>query len=204
MTILSVTRGGVSGPFVDPKLSAIDAPVCWLPKTGAAILSATAVRARVSGYADLALPELSCLRHIVERGRGGGQRLLLHTTDGSIALDLHGDRITDAAVNVTFHVSGLVAAPRAGALLGKLPRLVARVPREVNWGVYCLFLRDGLIALDGSRVGATYLDIAEVIFGRARAAAAWAGPSRSMKDRLARARGKAETLVEGKYRHLIA
>ena len=197
-------RGGVSGPFVDPRLSAFDAPVCWLPEAGAAILTATAVHAQVSRDADLALPELSCLRHIVGRGRGAGQRLLLHTSDLSIALDLHGDRIIDAPVNVTFHVTGLGEAPRAGALLGKLPRAIATGPREADLSARRLFLRDGLIALDGQRAGATYFDIAEVIFGRARAAEAWAGPSRAMKDRLVRARTKAEKMAVGGYLHLIA
>lgn len=197
-------RGGVSGPFVDPRHSALDAPVCWLPETGAAILSATAVHAQVIRDADLALPELLCLRHIVNRGHRAGQRLLFHTTDVSIALDLHGDRITDAPVNVTFHVTGLGEAPRAGALLGELPRVIATESREADLSARRLFLRDGLIALDGQRAGATYFDIAEVIFGRARAAAAWAGPSRAMKDRLVRARTKAEKMAVGGYLHLIA
>ena len=191
-------RSGVCGPFVDPKLSALDAPVCWLPETGAAILSATAERAPVNSDADLALTKLSCLRHIVDRGRVAGQRLLLHTTDVSVALDLQGDRITDEPVNVTFQVSGLAAAPRVGALLTKLPQLLSSKTRKNIFTLQRSILRDGLIALDGRQAGATYRDMAEVIFGPDRTTAAWGGPGRNIKDRMARALAKAEAMTAGR------
>ena len=197
-------RVGVCGPFVDPRLSALDAPVCWTTETGAAILSATAAHAPFNSDADLALAELRCLRHIVDRGTRHGQRLLLHTTDVSIAFDLQGDRITDSPVNVTFQVSGLAAAPRTAKLLTKLTKMLSSKPRKNNVTVQRTLLRDGLIALDGRQSGATYRDMAEVIFGQDRTTAAWGGPSRNIKDRLARALTKAEALIAGGYSQLIA
>ena len=144
------------------------------------------------------------LRHIVDCGRRTGQRLLLHTTDVSFALDLQGDSIVDAPVNAIFQVNGLAAAPRAGELLRKLSQLLSSKPRRNIFTVQRSILRDGLIALDGRQAGATYRDMAEVIFGPERTTAAWAGPSRSIKDRLARALTKAEALTAGGYSQLIA
>jgi hypothetical protein len=197
-------RVGGCGPFVDPRLSALDAPVCWRPDTGVAILSAKATHTPINGHADLTLSKLSCLQHIVDRGRQTRQRLLLHTTDLSIAIDLRGDSITEAPVNVTFQVDGLAAAPRFGELLTKLPQLLSSKLRRTVSTVQRLLLRDGLIALDGRQAGASYRDMAEVIFGPEQTTAAWGGPSRNTKDRMARALAKAEALTAGGYLHLFA
>jgi hypothetical protein len=65
-------------------------------------------------------------------------------------------------------------------------------------------LRDALIVLDGRAAGASYRDIASVIYGADRARAAWNSPSRSIKDRLHRAFNIGKAFRDGGYRALIA
>jgi hypothetical protein len=64
-------------------------------------------------------------------------------------------------------------------------------------------LRDALIAIDGKCLGASYRDIAIVIYGMERVRAEWVGASRWMKDRVCRAYAKGEELRDGGYLDLL-
>jgi Uncharacterized conserved protein (DUF2285) len=193
---------GTYAPFVDPNLTALDAPVLWLPEIGAATLNGTAIRAGQNLTADLTLSGLTCLRHIVIECDNVHQ-LLVHATDAAITIDLRGDRIVDTPVNVVFHVEGLAQARKLGALLMHLPRVLNGPPRHVVTSVRRNLLRNALIALDGRRVGASYRDMAAVAFGDARAKAAWNSPSRAMKDQMIRAHDKGVELASGGYRRFF-
>ena len=66
-----------------------------------------------------------------------------------------------------------------------------------------LFLRDALIAIDGKCLGASYRDIAIIIYGLERVRAEWVGASRWMKDRICRAYAKGKELRDGGYLDLL-
>ena len=198
----SVSHWGL-WPLVDPELSALDAPICWLPDTGAAVLTATAARAPVAAEADLSLITLSCVRHIVVR-KDGAQCLLAHNTDLSIALLLHGDRIVDAPINVTFRLPRLFYAAKAGLWLSKLPGLLAAPQRHICCTPRRKHLRDALIALDGHLASAGYQDVAHLIFGRAQVSAAWSKSNRAMKDSVIRSLHRGRELARGGYLRLIS
>lgn len=66
-----------------------------------------------------------------------------------------------------------------------------------------VLLRDALIALDGKCLGASYREIAIVIYGVERVRAEWIGASRWMKDRICRAHAKGEELRDGGYLELL-
>jgi Uncharacterized conserved protein (DUF2285)/Family of unknown function (DUF6499) len=190
-------------PLVDPRLSALDAPTCWLPDTGAAVLIATATRARVAAEADFNLNNLSCVRHIVVR-KDGAQYLLVHNTDLSIFLQIHGDRIVDAPINVTFQLHRLAVAAKAGLWLSKLPGLLATPQRHICFAPRRKNLRDALIALDGHLAGAQYRDVAHLIFGRAEVVATWSKSDRRMKDSVIRSLRRGRELARSGYLRLMS
>ena len=198
----AVSRWGL-WPLVDPKLSALDAPLCWLPGTGAAILPATAVRAPVAVEADLSLSNPSCIRHIVVRN-DGTQCLLAHSTDLSVSLHLNGDPIVDGPIDLTFQLHRLSFAAKAGLWLSKLPELLAAPQRHTCDTPRRKNLRDALIALDGHLAGAAYREMALFIFGRTDVVTAWSKSDRRMKDSVIRSLDRGRDLVRGGYLRLIS
>ncbi len=190
-------------PLVDPELSALDAPICWLPNTGAAVLAATATRAPVAAEADLSLGTLGSVRHIVVRS-DGAQCLLAHNTDLSIALEIRGDRIVDAPINLTFNMHRLSYAAKAALWLSNLPGLLATPQRRISRTPRRKHLRDALVALDGHQAGAEYRDTAHIIFGRAQVAAAWSKSNRAMKDSVIRSLNRGRDLARGGYLRLMS
>lgn len=195
-------RAGDCIPFVDPGLSALDAPVCWLPDTGAATLTASSSYAEVAADADVALDRLTSVQHIVVAS-DHAQRLLINSTDCGLTLDLHGDKITSGPVDLTFQVHRLSRAATAAAILGRLPSLLFDAPRRRIVSARRNLLRDALIALDGRQVGASYRETAVVAYGSEWTTAAWSGPSRALKDHMIRARDKGLTMIAGGYRQLL-
>ena len=131
------------------------------------------------------------------------QKLLVHATDLAVTLELRGDLITDAPINLTFHVHRLTHAKAAGSLLIKLSQVLGRTPRRIVRSVRHSLMRNALIALDGRHAGASYRDMAIVAFGSKRANAAWNSTSRAIKDHIIRAADKGDALVDGGYRRLI-
>ena len=73
----------------------------------------------------------------------------------------------------------------------------------VNWSRGALVLRNPLVAFDCHAAGLSLSDTAAMIYGKDRADEAWAGPSRSMKDEMRRARDRGIELVGGGYRDLL-
>ena len=75
---------------------------------------------------------------------------------------------------------------------------------SVPWSRTSLALRNALVAHDCEIAGLSVRETAEIIYGKARADEAWAGPGRSMKDEIRRARARGRDLVSGGYRTLLA
>ncbi|MEQ1616101.1 MAG: DUF2285 domain-containing protein [Hyphomicrobiaceae bacterium] len=195
-------RAGDCIPFVDPGLSALDAPVCWLPDTGAAALTASSSFAPVAADADLALDRLTSVQHIVVASNRI-QRLLVHSTDCALALELHGDKITSGPVNLTFHIHRVALATAVAPLFARLPSLLFDAPRRRVVSARRNLLRDALIALDGRQVGASYRETAVVAYGPEWTTAAWSGSSRALKDHMIRAYDKGLVMSAGGYRQLL-
>ena len=64
-------------------------------------------------------------------------------------------------------------------------------------------MRDALVALDASHLGATYRETAAVIYGADRARSAWASSNTAMKERMRHVLGRARELCDGGYRTLL-
>lgn len=72
------------------------------------------------------------------------------------------------------------------------------------WSRTSLALRNALVAHDCEIAGLSVRETADIIYGKARVDEAWAGPGRSMKDEIRRARTRGRDLVSGGYRTLLA
>jgi hypothetical protein len=84
-----------------------------------------------------------------------------------------------------------------------LSELLLRPTNEAEHTRGRLLLRDALVALDGRCLGATYREIATVIYGLERVLADWDGASRWMKDHICRAYAKGKRLRDGGFRELL-
>ena len=199
---MEVPRSGTCAPFVDPALPAPDAPVCWLAAAGAVILDARSTPAHANAIPDIVLAELPSVRHII-LDPAGFELVLIRTTDHAVTLRLHGAHAADGPVRLTFLVPGLSSARGLGALLAILPDMLLAAPRRLKRSRRQILMRDALIALDGRGEGASYRDIASVIYGKDRAHTAWNSNSRSLKDRLHRAFNFGKAFRDGGYRALI-
>ncbi len=133
----------------------------------------------------------------------GIELVLIRTTDHAVTLRLHGAHAADGPVQLTFLVPGLSSARNLGALLAVLPDMLVAAPRRFKRSRRQILMRDALITLDGRGSGASYRDIACIIYGKDRTQTAWNSNSRSLKDRLHRAFNLGKSYRDGGYRALI-
>lgn len=188
--------------FVDPALPAPGSPVCWLTASAAPLLEGMADRTQRGACPDLNLRNLTSARHLI-LGPAGAQHILLSDTDAALTLRLHGSRVSLSPVNTSILFHGLPEPDLVSNALRVLAGLVLRPNHNPHNSRDLLFLRDALIALDGHCVGASYREMAVVIYGWQKVRAAWSGRSRWMKDRMARALSKGEHLRDGGYHKLL-
>jgi len=111
--------------------------------------------------------------------------------------------ITGAPVRITFLVRGLAALRRASDHLATLRRILspsARQPATPRWTPTTRKLRAALVALDGRAAGASYYEVAIVLYGIEEVESKWhRGLKGSMRHHLRR--GMA--LAHGGYRALL-
>lgn len=102
-------------------------------------------------------------------------------------------------VGMRFLIDGGESLEQKYRILKKAHRIYgdgsARKP--VTWS------QGALIAFDCHTAGLSRRDTAAVVYGKDRADEIWAGPSRSMKDEMRRARDRGIELVDGGYRELL-
>lgn len=195
-------RLGVSAPFVDPNEPAPTANVFWSPDALSLTLSGTATRAPNS---DLCLARLPGVRNLMVDAKGR-QYLKFKSDRRTLSVTLDGAAVAVAPARILFHIDGLEHIKRVSdglATLSEILRHSMEGLEDGTWTAASLAMRDALIALDGHRAGATYRDIATVIFGAERTAEAWRGASTALKDRIRRALKRGLELVAGGYRELL-
>jgi hypothetical protein len=188
--------------FVDPSLSAPNSPVCWLANPATPLLEALADRAPLGTCPDLPVKRLTSVRHIV-LGPGREQYIILRDADAALTLRLHGSRASLAPVNTCILLAGLPDPDSISKALSTLIGLILSPNHDPRPSRDLVFLRDALVALDGRCVGASYREMAAVVYGGRVAQTAWASGSRWMKDRMCRALAKGEQLRDGGYRKLL-
>lgn len=192
---------GTCIPFVDPSLRACDAPLCWCPCAAAPLLDAIAERAADASTAYVSLFDLASAGHVII-APSGEELVMLRDSSGAVTLRCRGCPLTKSAARLT--LTNSLSDPDAHAkAVSSLADLLLRPMNTTDCTRIRLLLRDGLIALDGKCLGASYRDIAIVIYGLERVQEEWVGASRWMKDRICRAHAKGEALRDGGYLDLL-
>lgn len=136
----------------------------------------------------------------------GTQHLKFISDRTTLSVILDGAAVTVAPARVVFHVEGLEQLERARDGFATLNDIISDTIKrsdECRWTAASLAMRDALVALDGHRAGATYRDIATVVFGAERTGEAWRSSSTALKDRIRRALKRGLELVAGGYRQLL-
>lgn len=154
---------------------------------------------------DLSLPQLPAVRQLLVDAKG--RQYLKFTSDRrTISVVLDGAAVAVAPAHVVFLIDGFAQLERGRDAITTLNEILSYDIEHVDdghWTATTLAVRDALIALDGHRAGATYRDIATIIFGTERTREAWQSPSNALKDRIRRALKRGLELVEGGYRELL-
>lgn len=152
--------------------------------------------------ADLSIGQLSSA-HGVILGPGNELCVILKDCDSALTLRLHGSRILLAPVSAIFQFGGLPNPEIASRTLAVLSRLILQPNRQPRRSRDLAFLRDALVALDGRSAGASYREMASIVYGHKAVNTAWSSRSRWMKDRMHRALLKGEFLRDGGYGKLL-
>jgi hypothetical protein len=151
--------------------------------------------------ADLSLAALVSVEYMV-RGPTGEEFVLLRDSNAAVTLRCKGGPLARAPVNLT--LQNRLSAPDAYAkVVASLADLLLRPANDPDCTRTRLLLRDALIAIDGKCLGASYRDIAIIIYGLERVLAEWVGASRWMKERISRVYAKGEELRDGGYLDLL-
>lgn len=151
------------------------------------------------------MPDLQCAAHLLIDDRKRNHLLL---ACGPLALQLliEGGDLLSGPVRLNFIICGITRISASIDKLAVLRKLLApdyRRRLEPNgWSARTLRLRNALVALDGHAAGASYRDVASVIFGKDRVASDWPDPA--LKDRVRRSLSRGATYANGGYRTLIA
>jgi hypothetical protein len=150
------------------------------------------------------VPNLKSAVHLLIDDRKRNHLLLVC---GPLALQLliEGADLLSEPVRLNFIIRGVAKISASIDKLAVLRKLLApdcRRRLEPNgWSARTLRLRNALVALDGHAAGASYRDVATVIFGKDRVASDWPDPA--LKDRVRRSLSRGEAYVNGGYRTLM-
>lgn len=134
----------------------------------------------------------------------GRQHVLLRASEVTLQLTISAAPSTVAPISLSLLVHSRADIARNARLLTKLQNMLSAPSSSTiapRWSAHSKRLRDGLIALDGRRAGATFREIAAVIYGRDRVERDW--PGAGLKVRVRRDFQRALALCNGGYRDLL-
>lgn len=192
--------------FPDPSLNGFDANVFW-----SAGLYPRQVQVQVGPRApgevcDIFEKTTSICRIFHLTDTSGRELLLLKGNGCVVQVRCTGmSLLAMEPVRMRFLIDGGESLEQKYRILKEAHRIYgdSSVQEPVTWSRGALILRNALIAFDCHAAGLSLRDTAAVIYGKDRADEAWAGPSRSMKDEMRRARDRGIELVGSGYRELL-
>ncbi|HML29825.1 MAG TPA: DUF2285 domain-containing protein [Hyphomicrobium sp.] len=154
--------------------------------------------------AEVDLVSLPALKQLLI-GAKGSQHLAFVSEQKSLSVILDGTPVAIAPARVIFHVEGFEHLPLALHSFATLSDFLDDKSHRVNphWTTTSLTIRDALVALDGHHIGASYRDIATVIFGAERTNEAWRSENNAVKDRIRRVLKRGLVLSQGAYREFL-
>jgi hypothetical protein len=197
-------KRGRSVAFANPALTALQARHVWLPATDAPSFSALANPAEDLAIEDRNIfsPPSAKLEHILVDARGR-QHVVLRANGTAVQLMVEGADVAVGPVTITFLVRGLGAIREASDRLATLRRILSttfRMPELPRWTATTRKLRNALVALDGRAAGASYREIAIVLYGIDYVELNW---RTGLKDRMRHHLSRGQALAGGGYRDLL-
>jgi hypothetical protein len=154
----------------------------------------------VPGQAGVFVPSLPGLEHILVDARGR-QHVVLRARGASLQFLVEGADVTAGPVGLALLMRGLTATHEACGHLSALRRILSRASAGggKDWTTLALRLRNVLIALDGHAAGASYREIAVVLYGPDYVAWDWL----AQKERVRRHVRRGLALSAGGYRNFL-
>lgn len=175
-----------------------------MPPAARLVLRGRAEYARPDGDGALALPQMSCVKHIVV-DQDGCQHVLIRANGGVLQLEISGVDVIASSVAITFLVRGVRELGQIAENLSTLRRILAerhpQASEAAHWTPRTRNLRDGLITFDARTAGASDRDVAEFLYGRKAAISDWR--TGAFRERMRRNRQRGEWFVKGGYRRLL-
>ena len=193
--------------FFPPDLTAAETYPVWLPEIahGAFRVTAANVNPPLSHTVGLHFPTLPNVGHIL-LDAAGRQHVVLRIREGTYQLTIAGAHGPIAPVAISLLLENQRDIAVSARHLTKLNTLLASPDAPTNpvprWSAQTKRWRDALIAVDGRRAGATFREIAAVIYGRERVEHDW--PGTGLKVRVHRDFQRGLALCNGGYRDLLA
>jgi hypothetical protein len=188
--------------FPDPKKSANETPVFWLPDTLTHSVNATLSYANENVDETLSLNDFVCQRVVLVNHRT--EHLIVRSVQESVRLSLVGQTILFGKCKCIFHVEGLSKVANIAETLRILTKLRDQTtPAITHQSQFELHLRDYVVALDGHLAGRSYRDIAEAIYGSDHVKNVWTNESRFLKETVRRAVRRGIQYMESEYRTLL-
>jgi hypothetical protein len=190
---------GESWRFVDPSLDAWTTSVFWADGSRPRLIAR--VQTGAASVPRFRLEHLRCQKSLLLAPEGG--TLMLTGNGETVTLGCEGDveALLSPGAAFVLWVPGPQALDGSISALKDFRTLLGSglpepPPRSKQWQSY-------LTALDAARQGASYRDIAILLYGEADAARRWKDPARHMKDAVRYAVRRGEELMEGGYRRLL-
>jgi hypothetical protein len=198
-----VLRVGASTPFVDPRLAAMHAPLAWRAAGSAPVLGAMTARPIAGARAHLPLPEMQAARHII-LGPAGDEFVVLRDSNRAVTLHCRGSRASLGPVDIRLVLDGVPDPALVTRSVTLLHGLLHHPEVTVDSALWRILRRDGLAALDGKSLGATYRDVATVLYGpSATRKEVWRSANNPLKEHMRRALAIGRYLRDGGYLELL-
>ena len=188
--------------FPDPRKSALDADVFWVPEQLTHHVKAHSGHPDTVETETFSLSDFDCRRSVLSLD--SIEHVIVRHGPESARLSVAGLSILHGKRKLTYQIEGLAQIGKAFTTLQTLSRLQTKSPSQRSsdhtqrpkW-------HDYLVALDGNLEGRSYRDIAEVLHGSEQVKSVWTSETRYLKERMRRAVENGVALMNGEYRTLL-
>jgi hypothetical protein len=184
-------------------LTAPDAPLAWRAAGAAPVLDAVTTRPTIGVQAHLTLLEMEAARHII-LGPAADEFVMLRDSNRAVTLHCRGARASLAPVDIRLVLDGIPEPAVVARSLTLFQGLLRQPEVTVDNSLWRILRRDGLAVLDGKSLGASYRDVATVLYGpNATRKGVWHSASNPLKEHMRRAFAMGRYLRDGGYLELL-
>lgn len=160
-------------------------------------------RPDIGAPAHLPVAEMQAARNVIV-GPGGEEFVILSDSNHALTLQCRGARASLGPVDIRLVFDGVPEAPAVARSIAKLEALAHSPEQTIDRRLWRILRRDALAALDGKCLGASYRDVATVLYGAdATRRGVWSSANNPLKEHMRRALAMGRYLRDGGYRDLL-